>query len=146
MKRLFALVALCLISAFAFAQTEKQKKEIFTIKDSMMFEYFDAYLQQLREPCFELYPTDNMWTFIKLDTRTGKLWQVQYSVKSSSNAFQTVLDSSDRVYDGNYICGRFVLYKTQNMYNFILLDTYKGWTYQVQWSTKPENRFRFEIY
>jgi predicted aldo/keto reductase-like oxidoreductase len=134
MKRLFALVALCLLSAVTLAQKEKQTKEIFTEKDSIMFEYFDAYLQQLREPCFELYPTDNMWTFIKLDTRTGKLWQVQYSVKSSSNAFQTILDTSDRVYDGNYICGRFVLYKTQNMYNFILLDRIDGRCWQVQWS------------
>ncbi len=134
MKRLFTLVALCLLSAGAFAQTTKQTKEIFTEKDSIMFEYFDIYLQQLREPCFELYPTDNMWTFIKLDTRTGKLWQVQYSIKSSSNAFQTILDTSDRVYDGNYICGRFVLYKTQNMYNFILLDRIDGRCWQVQWS------------
>ena len=134
MKRLFALVALCLLSAVTFAQKEKQTKEIFTEKDSIMFGYFDAYLQQLREPCFELYPTQNTWTFIKLDTRTGKLWHVQYSVESTSNAFQYELDTSDRVYDENYICGRFTLYPTNNRWTFILLDRIDGRCWQVQWS------------
>ena len=30
---------------------------------------------------FKLFSTQNMWTFIKLDTQTGQMWQVQYSVK-----------------------------------------------------------------
>lgn len=34
--------------------------------------------------------------------------------------------------------GRFTLYPTQNRYNFILLDQTDGRTWQVQWSTKPE--------
>ena len=29
---------------------------------------------------YKLYPTSNTWTFIKLNTRNGKLWQVQYNV------------------------------------------------------------------
>lgn len=145
MKRLFALVALCLLSAVTFAQKEKQTKEIFTEKDSIMFEYFDVYLQQLREPCFELYPTQNTWTFIKLDTRTGKLWHVQYSVESTSNAFQYELDTSDRVYDENYICGRFTLYPTNNRWTFILLDRIDGRCWQVQWS-QDENKGVWRIY
>ena len=28
---------------------------------------------------FRLFPTQNMWTFIKLNTRNGKIWQVQWS-------------------------------------------------------------------
>lgn len=134
MKRLFTLVALCLLSVVTFAQKETQIKESLTEKDSIMFEYFDVYLQQLREPCFELYPTQNTWTFIKLDTRTGKLWHVQYSVESTSNAFQYELDTSDRVYDENYICGRFTLYPTNNRWTFILLDRIDGRCWQVQWS------------
>ena len=31
---------------------------------------------------FVLYPTMNMFTFLKLDTRNGKIWQVQYSMDS----------------------------------------------------------------
>lgn len=28
---------------------------------------------------YKLYPTTNMWTFLKLDTRNGRIWQVQWS-------------------------------------------------------------------
>ena len=28
---------------------------------------------------YKLYPTQNMWTFLKLYTETGRIWQVQYS-------------------------------------------------------------------
>ena len=28
---------------------------------------------------YKIFPTTNMWNFIKLDTRNGKMWQVQYS-------------------------------------------------------------------
>lgn len=29
---------------------------------------------------YQLYPTTNMWTFLKLDTSKGMIWIVQYSV------------------------------------------------------------------
>ena len=32
-------------------------------------------------PAFQLFPTTNMWTFIKLDTRNGRMWQVQYDIQ-----------------------------------------------------------------
>ena len=34
------------------------------------------------EARYELYSTQNIWTFLKLDTRTGRIWQVQYSGKT----------------------------------------------------------------
>ena len=37
--------------------------------------------------------------------------------------------------------GRFKLYPTQNIYNFIMVDVIDGDTYQVQWSFDSENRF-----
>lgn len=36
--------------------------------------------------------------------------------------------------------GRFTLYPTKNMYNFILLDQKDGKIWQVQWSVEEENR------
>ena len=33
---------------------------------------------------YKLYPTENMWTFLKLDTKTGRVWQVQYAINSNS--------------------------------------------------------------
>ena len=37
--------------------------------------------------------------------------------------------------------GRFKLYPTDNNYNFIMVDVINGFTYQVQWSTKSDERF-----
>lgn len=91
---------------------------------------------------FKLYPTNNVWTFIKLDTRNGKMWQVQYSIKGSDYRFESALSELDltSVADDDAVNGRFELYPTQNNYNFILLDRVKGTTYQVQWSIDEENR------
>lgn len=87
---------------------------------------------------FKLYPTNNMWTFIKLDTRNGKMWQVQFSVKGDDYRFEIPLNTTALATDS--INGRFELYPTQNMYNFILLDKKGGATWQVQWSTEPANQ------
>ena len=41
--------------------------------------------------------------------------------------------------------GRYELYSTENMFTYILLDTQKGNTYQVQWNIEEENRFRIPL-
>lgn len=88
---------------------------------------------------FKLYKTQNMWTFLKLDTSTGQIWQVQYSTKGDEYRFEAPL-SLDKL-NNSGVCGRFELYPTENIYNFILLDTFDGNSYQVQWSGEAENRF-----
>lgn len=88
---------------------------------------------------FKLYPTENMWTFIKLDTRNGQMWQVQYTIKDDDDyRFETPLSMAALA--TGQTAGRFELYPTKNMYNFILLDRVGGGTWQVQWSGDPENR------
>jgi len=42
--------------------------------------------------------------------------------------------------------GRFFLYPTQNMYNFILLDQIDGRTWQVQWNIDKDKRGTWVIY
>lgn len=96
-------------------------------------------MQQQEVMPYRLYPTSNMWTFIKLDTRNGKMWQVQFSVKGDDYRFETPLNTNPLISNGNK-GGRFELYSTQNMYNFILLDCIEGKTWQVQWSTEPQNQ------
>ena len=139
MKKLLLSVIVCFLSVITFAQEEQQTKEVMSKKDSVLFDYLEIYSSQLREPCYALFPTDNMWTFLKLETPTGKIWRVQFSIKGNSYRFQTPVSTLDRVYDGEYICGRFTLYKTQNMYNFILLDRIDGRCWQVQWSQDDAN-------
>ena len=92
---------------------------------------------------YKLYPTDNMWTFLKLDTCLGYVWQVQFVI-NSDNRWQNVfvfgrLDWEES-WDPMDNVGRFELYPTQNAYNFLLLDKKTGRIWQIQWSTDPENR------
>ena len=95
---------------------------------------------------YKLFPTTNMWNFIKLDTRNGKMWQVQYSIKNEDGyRGEVVLNGSSLLPNGNGGNGRFTLIPTQNMYNFILLDQQSGKTWQVQWSFEEEQRLVIPI-
>ncbi|MGM9847258.1 MAG: hypothetical protein ACI31F_04840, partial [Muribaculaceae bacterium] len=80
---------------------------------------------------------------LKLDTRTGKISIVQFSVEGDNKRFEYVLSDVSRA--ENEIPGRFILQPTQNMYNFIMLDQLSGQTYQVQWSFDEDKRFVLPI-
>jgi len=86
---------------------------------------------------YELYPTKNIWNFIKLNTQDGRMWQVQYTVSEEAARGETVLSDIKLAEGGKN--GRFALYPTQNMWNFILLDRITGKTYQVQYSLDDPN-------
>lgn len=88
---------------------------------------------------YKMFPTENIWTFLKLDTRNGKIWQVQYSINDN---YRGEIELNDKALVSENIAenGRFTLYPTKNMYIFILLDQIDGKMWQVQWSTAPENR------
>jgi hypothetical protein len=89
---------------------------------------------------YQLFPTQNYWTFIKLNTRNGKMWQVHFSVGDDKNTGDIALNSIPLVTEEKEINGRFTLYPTENMYNFLLLDQIDGTVVQVQWSVDAKNR------
>ena len=96
---------------------------------------------------YQLFPTDNYWTFIKLDTRNGKMWQVHFTISDDGYQGELILNSSSLLMsDEVEVNGRFNLYRTTNIYNFILLDQINGKTYQVQWNNDKEKRFVSRIY
>ena len=139
---------------------------------------------------FKLYPTQNMYTFLKLDTSNGQLWQVQYGVgdvvssvvvlsnRKISKSVEEITEEYNKdykywediikkdtvlsptqiedwkpislekrlAYESIAKNGRYKLYPTQNIYNFILLDVIKGYTYQVQWNIDEKKRFVNLIY
>ena len=97
-------------------------------------------------PRYKMYQTDNIHILLKLDTATGKVWMVQYG--TGDNIGMTVsVDSTSLLIEGaEEVAGRYELYPTKNMYNFIQIDTKQGNTYQVQWSVEPSNRMRVPIY
>ena len=95
---------------------------------------------------YRLFATRNMYTFLKLDTRNGRLWQVQWSTKGRDYRFETTLSDITLVNKEEEQNGRFFLYPTTNIYNFILLDQIDGRTWQVQWSMEAEDRILLRIY
>ena len=93
---------------------------------------------------YRLFSTRNMYTFIKLDTRNGKMWQVQWGTESKYR-FENTLSDISRINIEDEKNGRFFLYPTTNIYNFILLAQIDGRTWQVQWG-KEEERAVIPIY
>ena len=97
-------------------------------------------------PRFKLFKTDNIYNLIKLDTATGRTWQVQYRTNSTDSMTVPIDDTSLLLNYEIEKSGRFDLYPTSNMYTFILMDTETGRTWQIQWSTEASRRFRERIY
>lgn len=141
------LISLIILAGAAFsscAQTTTANVKPKTHADSIKV-YLQSMAAPSTAPYYKLYPTANMWTFLELETFSGRIWQVQYSIKGSEYRFRSKLNECDLALGENEFAGRFELYKTENMYNFVLLDTATGATYQVQWSTEAENRWILPI-
>ena len=121
------------------------RQEVLSRRDSLLFEQLDKVQLQLREPIYKLYPTQNMYTFLELNTVTGQIWIVQWS--TSGNRMKYTLSEEEQIYAwDDRIAGRFELYPTENMYNFVMLDNIKGYCYQVQWSFEENERMVIRIY
>ena len=89
---------------------------------------------------YKLYPTQNMWTFLKLDTSNGRIWQVQYSVSGKEYIGETILNLIPFAVGEKAKPGRYTLYPTDNIWTFLMLDQIDGTVYQVQWSQKADSR------
>jgi len=122
MKRLILLIIICLFSIVTFAQSTSDVAIQNISTDSVIY---------------RLFSTKNTYTFIKLNTRNGKMWQVQWGTESKYR-FETTLSEISRVNEDQEKNGRFFLYPTQNIYNFILLDQINGRSWQVQWGKEGE--------
>ena len=129
--KIFLLFILLLV----FFSAQSQEKQIATVQQKL-----------ISENIYQLYPTPNVWTFIKLDTRNGKMWQVHFSVNSNEYEGQLELNSITLVSEVDETKGRFTLYKTENTYNLLLLDQIDGRVWQVQWNSDISKRFISRIY
>lgn len=79
---------------------------------------------------YRLFNTKNIYTLLKLDTRAGLIWQVQWGM-DKEHTFSEPINSKALVSGGKP--GRFTLYPTKNIYTFILLDQETGDAWHVQW-------------
>lgn len=86
---------------------------------------------------YKLYQTENLYTLLQLDTKTGKIEQVQWSLDSDKEGTFTINDE-DLNWGLGYGSGTFELYPTKNMYQFILIDKTDGRKWHVQWGTGGE--------
>ena len=157
MKKLITILVACLCCSVFGAKAQSNmpdgsilKDILKTVVDSptddpMTMEYMDAIYNQMvaANPRFKMYQTKHDYILLKLDTATGQVWMVQFGMGDKSSRRQVVVDDTSPL-DGTEpeINGRFELYPTNNMYNFILIDNFVGTTYQVQWHTESNKRFR----
>lgn len=145
MKKMICLALIAMVFLFASATNDSTSTVVLSQRDSLLFEQLIVFQDQLREPIYKLYPTQNMYTFLELNTITGQIWIVQWS--TSGNRMKYVLDIEERIFSWDEkIAGRFELYPTENMYNFVLLDNIKGYCWQVQWSFDQDKRLVIMIY
>ncbi|CAM3611316.1 hypothetical protein [Zobellia roscoffensis] len=144
MRNFILISFLSLTFIHTYGQTERDS--LSTIQKTEKLVEKQTKIQQLKVPIYKLFPTDNYWTFIKLDTRNGKMWQVHFSISKEGYKGELILNSSSLVWTDEEINGRFTLYPTENIYNYILLDQINGKTYQVQWNNEKEKRFVSPIY
>ena len=94
---------------------------------------------------YKLYQTENIYTFLQLDTKTGMIEQVQWSLDSDNEGSVTI-NSDDLTYGLGYGSGSFELYPTKNMYQFILIDKTTGKKWHVQWGMESSKRWIRRIY
>lgn len=125
MKKIFLFLSVFFISAATFSQSTSEAPTQNISTDSNVV--------------YRLFATRNMYTFIKLNTRNGQMWQVQWDTESKYQ-FENTLSDFSRVNKDDEKNGRFFLYPTTNIYNFILLDQIDGRLWKVQWSTKIGER------
>lgn len=96
---------------------------------------------------YKLYPTQNIFNFLKLDTRTGVIIRIQWNV-SADKRFTNVV-SPDHLINYTYdeiVNGRFEISLTENLYNFLLLDKIDGRVWQCQWNFDADKNWIERLY
>ena len=145
MKKLFITIFFCLTAHICFGQNQ----EMLSVKDSIMIDNIYKAVSDavaFNVPRYKMYNTENIYHLIKLDTATGRIWQVQYRMGDAQGRVAVIDDVSLLQWYETPVNGRYELYPTNNMYTFILIDNKFGYTYQVQWHPDPDNRFREILY
>ena len=118
-KFLSAITIILVFTGQAFAQSE--------IK-------FKTAPQQRIDVRYRIFDTDNMWTKLLLDSRTGRIWQIAFSVEKEGVRLKLPVNKTPLVNEKDVKDGRFTLYPTDNMWTFILVDQENGNVYQIGFS------------
>ncbi|MBQ9137392.1 MAG: hypothetical protein IJX65_02000 [Alistipes sp.] len=85
---------------------------------------------------YSLYKTQNMWTYILLDSFNGKLWQCQYSVKGLEYISSWVINNQPL---SSTNTAKFIVQPMTSMYQYYLINDETGSMWKFQWSTKGDD-------
>ena len=146
-KRKKGIFYLFLIPLCVFAQNESSISHTKTVNDSTLIkihaivEDIDFRMHGLDR--YKLYPTENIYNFLQLDTMTGKIEIVQWSLDDDKEGSATLNNEDLSLGTG---CGTFELYPTKNIYQFLLLDKVTGRRWHVQWGFESSKRWIKRIY
>lgn len=139
------LAMMLLLPGIGYARTKTLQAQLDSISatvDSILQEMASTSVKNMISNTYKLYPTENIYTFLRLNTSNGKIDQVQWNLDKDKE-FITILNDVDLTYGisiGNHN-GRFELYPTQNMYQFLLLDKTFGSLWHVQWGLDSKKRW-----
>lgn len=142
MKRAIFTFILFFIVGFSFSQTNKiiNRDSVLIKIDSLLskMECRDKY-----SGGYKLYPTENMYIFLKLNSLTGRLELVQWSFDAMKE-FSMFINSKDLSY--TIVGTNFELYPTENMFKFLMLEKVTGRVWHVQWGFKAEDCWIRQIF
>ena len=87
---------------------------------------------------FCLYETQTMRTVIVLDTYTGRSWQVRYGRSSKERSFAYPINTYSFAHpkSTSVWSHRFQMSETEDPWTYILLDSYNGRLWQVQFDSQ----------
>ena len=143
MKRILTIMLLILPMA-VFAEKKQKVDSIQIVRDSIMLaeiqllEHIETDLSWKNR--YKMYQTENVHNLLHLDTKTGRIKQIQWTLDAENERSFNV-NTEDLTHDARYGPGVFELYPTKNMYQFILLDKVNGRTWHVQWGLEDEHRW-----
>lgn len=148
MKRLVIIFVVALFASSCFAQPKVNKSStndaVLNRIDSLV-QMTNAWLEQIEldhslKNRYKLYQTENIYTLLQLDTKTGIIYQVQWNLDFNKEFCEPINDQ-DLTYGYGNGSGTFELYPTKNMYQFILLDKTNGRMWHVQWGMEKSKQW-----
>ena len=141
---LLTFALLCALSSSAQGETStSNKNDSISSYIATILEDIDMrILKSEANDRYKFYPTENIYNFLKLDTRTGRIEQVQWSLDTDKEGSVSI-NNEDLSWSSGSL---FELYPTQNMYQFLLLDKTNGRAWHVQWGMNDKERWMRRIY
>lgn len=166
MKKL--ILILLFIPLYSFSQEDIERYKVYETTNTYTSLLLDTSTGQIWHLQIGVGDGDQMkyvlsdmklaYTFEEINEATKedmKLWEEEYNSKPDSivsaedKMFWKPSSVEEKIESGYWQLaqnGRFELYPTGNMYNFILVDVIDGRTWQVQWNVDEENRMISRFY